>query len=154
MTTKCAWPHMWILKRLAQMGVGVESLLLTYTSRIRTHLEQNVPLWHFTISQKLSKGLEKVQRACAYLILGKLATTDYYCNLTLLNLEPLVDRRDELCLNFAKKTFKHPEHSKLFKKPEASNTRTQRKVIVPVSKSARYNRSSIPSLARIINSKL
>ena len=146
--------NLWILKRLAQMGVGVEALLLTYTSRIRTHLEQNVPLWHFTISQKLSKSLEKVQKACVYLILGKLATTDYYCNLTLLNLEPLVDRRDELCLNFARKIVKHPVHSNLFKKHEASNTRTRRKVIVPVSKTERYNRSSVPSLARIINSKL
>ena len=30
-----AYSNMWILKRLAQMGVSTEDLLLTYTSRIR-----------------------------------------------------------------------------------------------------------------------
>lgn len=45
------YSNIWILKHLAQMGVSSDDLLLTYTSRIRVHLEQNVALWHFSISQ-------------------------------------------------------------------------------------------------------
>ena len=142
---------MWILKRLGQMGVSIEDMLLTYTSRIRVHLEQNVALWHFSINQKLKKKLEKVQKACVFLILGKLATTDYFCNLTLLNLEPLSDRRQELCQNFARKTLKHPVHSKMFSLHGDRKSKTGRKVIPPKCKTVRYSRSSVPSLADVIN---
>ena len=64
-----AYTNMWILKRLVEMGVNMQDLLMTYLSRIRVHLELNVPLWHFSISQKLSKNIEKVQKACVYIIL-------------------------------------------------------------------------------------
>ena len=96
-------------------------------------------MWHGDI--------EKVQRACAIIILGKLATTEYFCNLTLLNLEPLVDRREQLCTKFAKKTVKHPVHRNMFKINPHNN-----KVVVPVARTARYEKSTVPSLARIINS--
>ena len=143
---------MWILKRLSELGVSVEDKLMTYESRIRIFLEQNVALWHFSISKKLSHALEKVQRSCVIIILGKLATTDYFCNLTLLNLEPLADRREKLCIKFAKKTFKHPVHRTMFQINPISNTRDPRKVIVPKAKTVRYEKSSVPSLARMINS--
>ena len=142
---------MWILKRLAQMGVSIEDLLLTYTSRIRVHFEQNVALWHFSISKMLIKKLEKVQKACVYLILGKQATPDYLVNLSLLNLEPLVDRREDLCKNFARKTLKHPVHGKMFTLHGERKSKSGRKVVVPKSKTVRYQRSSIPSLASLIN---
>ena len=138
---------MWIIKRLSELGVSVEDKLLTYQSRIRVYLEQNVALWHFSITKKVSHKIEKVQRACAIIILGKLATTEYFCNLTLLNLEPLVDRREQLCTKFAKKTIKHPVHRNMFKINPHNN-----KVVVPVARTARYEKSTVPSLARIINS--
>ena len=44
---KQAYSNMWILKRLSELGVSVEDKLLTYQSRIRVYLEQNVALWHY-----------------------------------------------------------------------------------------------------------
>ena len=144
---------MWILKRLAEMGVNSDDLLMTYQSRIRILLEMNVPLWHFSITKKLSQDIEKVQKACLFIILGKHATHDYQCNLAILDLEPLSDRRNDLCKEFANKAFKHPVHGKMFK-PNQSTTNTRgerRRVIVPVGKSVRYNNSAVPSLARLLN---
>ena len=119
---------MWILKRLAELAVSTEDLLMTYQSRVRIHLELNVPLWHFSISKKLSSYIEKVQKSCVFIILGKLATPNYYCNLDRLNLELLSDRREKLCIKFAKKTLKHPVHGKMFKLNEGRLTRGGRKV--------------------------
>ena len=87
-----------------------------------------------------------------YIVLGKNATTDYNSNLALLDLEKLEKRREDLGTKFAKRTIKHPVHRNMFKWREGRATRTGTKVIVPKAKTKRYRRSSIPSLARIINS--
>ena len=138
--SKCvrnAQKNMWILKRLVEMGGNTEDLLMTYESRIRVLLEPNVPLWHFSITKKLSQTIEKVQKACVFIILGKNASHDYFCNLAILGLEPLSDRRQELCKKFANKTFKHPVHGMMFRRNEGRKTREGRRVIVPVGKTAR-----------------
>ena len=96
--------------------------------------------------------IEKVQKACVFIILGKNASHDYFCNLAILGLEPLRDRRQELCKKFATKTFKHPVHGMMFRRNEGRKTREGRRVIVPVGKTARYNNSAVPSLSRILNS--
>ena len=148
-----AQKNMWILKRLAEMGVNKEDMLMTYESRIRVLLEPNVPLWHSSISKQLSKSIEKVQKACVFIILGKLATHDYHCNLAILGLEPLQDRRNYLCKTFANKTFNHPVHGQMFSRNEGRQTRgPRRRVNVPVGRTARYNNSAIPSLSRLLNS--
>ena len=149
---KQAYSKMWILKRLAELGVSTQDLLMSYLSRVRVQLEQNVPLWHFSISSQLRKKLENVQKACLFIILGQRATSDYHRNLAMLNLEPLVDRRLTLCKNFGRKTIKHPVHSQMFTFNRVKHTRAGRKVIVPKANTARYNKSAIPSLARLINS--
>ena len=143
---------MWILKRLAEKGVSIQDLLMTYKSRVRIHLELNIPLWHFTISNTLSNTIERVQKSCLFIILGKCATTDYNRNLAILDLEKLESRREEICIKFAKRMTKHPVHRNMFESKDGINTRAGNKVIEPAAKTERYRRSSIPSLARIINS--
>ena len=97
-----------------------------------------------------------------FIILVQLATPEYYLNLSLLNLDLLSERRTLLSTNFAKKTFKHPVHSKMFVKNTArpSNhsedcrqgcNRGGRKVIEPLAKRVRYEKSAVPSLSRLLN---
>ena len=148
---RSSYANLWILKRLLVQGVSIDDLLLTYTSRVRQKLEQNVPLWHFAISKELSQKLENVQKACLFVILGNLATTDYHCNLLMLNLEPLYDRREKLCKTFARKSFKHPVHRNMFELTKGQDTRSNQKVPVPMAKTARYGKSAIPNLAKLIN---
>ena len=134
------------------MGVGKQDLIMVYQGRIRTHLERHAPLWHFSISQNLSNIIEKVQKSCTFIILGKAATGSYSQNLALLDLDTMFERREKLCKNFAKKSFKGPVHHKMFNWNDKRQTRSKRKVIVPPASTQRYNRSSIPSLSRMINS--
>ena len=148
---KKAYNKMWILKRLAEKGVSQKDLLMTYTSRIRIHLELNVSLWHFSINKNLSKIIERVQRACSFIILGKSATPDYSSNLAVLELDRLDERRDKLSIKLAKKIIKHPEHRKMFQWKQRSKTRVGPKVVIPKDKTKRYSRRAVPSLARIIN---
>ena len=92
-----------------------------------------------------------MQKACLFIILGKCATPDYLSNLETLGLESLFDRRNVLFKEFAAKIFKHPVHGKMFQRNEGRKPRGGRQVIVPVGKSARYNKSAIPSLAKLLN---
>ena len=71
----------------------------------------------------------------------------------MLNLEPLDERRQKIATSFAKKILKHPEHRKLFQFT-SDRTRSGKKVILPNTKTVRYEKSPVPSLAKIINEKL
>ena len=145
---------MWILRRLSELGVSVQYILLTYKLRIRTFVEMNVPLWNFNLSAKMAKKIEKLQKTVVYVILGSSADPDYFCNLAILELETLKDRRELIVKNFAQKLLKHPVHRNIFKFSEANRTRSSKKIIVPFSRTVRYERSSIPALAKFINENL
>ena len=147
-----AYLNMWILRRLAELGVSIEDLLMTYTERIRIMVEQHVALWSFAISKSLIWEIEKVQKVACFIILGKHSSPSYLCNLAILDLEPLEVRRETLCKNLATKIFKHPVHRNMYTFKEGRDTRAGRKVVVPSTSTKRYETSSIPSLAKMINS--
>ena len=62
---QCVLPYsnMWILKRMSELGVSMGDQLMTYLSRVRVYIEQNVPLWHFSITKQLSNKIENIQKA-------------------------------------------------------------------------------------------
>ena len=144
---------MCMLKRLAELGVSIEDLLSTYTLRIRVQVEQNAPLWMFYLTEQLSKDIEKVQKMASYIILGKHAHRDYLCNLAILDLEPLDQRRNKLAKNFANKILKHPVHKQIFKIIH-SKTKSGNRIEIPKCRTARFERSTVPSLAKLINKEL
>ena len=147
---KSAYANMWTLRRLSEMGISTEKLLLIYKSKIRVHVEMNVPLWSFSINQNLAKKLENVQRTAAFLILRQKASKNYLLNLKKLNLDTLETRRHILIKRFARKTVKHPAHKKMFKLKIRNDTRSTAPIIIPKAKRKRYMNSAVPSLARII----
>ena len=97
------------------------------------------------------KHIEKLQKVAAFIILGAHADKDYYCNLAMLELDTLQDRQEEMIKNFATKTLKHPVHRNLFKFSACHSSRSGRKVIVPPTRTQRYEKSSIPSISNYIN---
>ena len=147
---KKAYCRMWILKRLSESGVSTEDLLMTYCMRIRISVEMNIPLWTFSISKALSIKIEKIQRIATFIILGREAHKDYYCNLAILDLLPLENRRENIANKFAHKISKHPIHKNIFQTSEA-NTRSGKHIVIPKTRTSRYENSSIPSLAKILN---
>ena len=68
-----------------------------------------------------------------------------------LNIETLEDRREKIAKNFVLKVLKHPVHRDIFKFVDNSRTRSSKRVIEPVARTSRYYRSTVPSLARMIN---
>ena len=143
--------NLWILKRLASLGVSTEKLLEVYKLRIRVFVEQNVPLWTFNLSRKMINKIERLQKVSLYVLLGRNADRDYYCNLAMLSLDTLEDRRLKLSENLARKVLKHPEHRKMFTFSSSDRTRSGKQVYVPWARTQRYARSAVPSLGRINN---
>ena len=147
------YTNLWILRRLAKQGVSIENLLLAYNSRIRVCVEQNLPLYMFSISENLKKKIERLQKTSFFIILGKKSRNNYLDNMNILNAVSLKQRRSEIADNFAKKVLKHPEHRNIFQFNSKATTKSGKKVVVPFCRTARYERTAVPALAQIINNK-
>ena len=84
---------------------------------IRAILELAVPAWHSGLTRKQSADIERVQRVAVSIILSDCKTGksefSYDMALVVLELEPLEERRQKLCLSFAKKSLKS-RHSDMF----------------------------------------
>ena len=145
------YKKLWILRRLAEHGVSRENLLETYFLRVRVCVEQNAPLWMFSVTKGLSDRIERLQKMAFYIILGDNADKSYSANLAKLDCDTLISRRQKIAENFSKKILRHPEHRKMFQFEYKSKTRKGKKVIIPKGKTERYRKSTIPSLAKIIN---
>ena len=152
---KRGFSNLWILKRLVEIGAPLEDVQMTFVQRVRTHVEQNISLWAFSITKNTSNKIEKLQKAAVCIMLPLLSQNmkdkDYKSKLDILGLELLESRREKINNRFAKKTFDHSQHRKMFTLNPKRTTRLCRRVIVPHAKTQRYERSSIPSLAKIIN---
>ena len=70
---------------------------------------------------------------------------------TLMNIEPLNSRREELCLKFVQKNVKQ-DNSLFTKITQPANTRSKPKTVVELKcNTKRFSNSSIPYLARLLN---
>ena len=111
---KRGYKKLWLMRRLKELGANQDELKDIYIKQVRSLLELAVPAWHGAISNADRTDIERLQKAALHIILGE----DYilYKNaLKALNLLSLDNQRDKLCLKFAKKASKHPNHQKWFK---------------------------------------
>jgi len=67
-------------------------MILTYNSRIRVFVEENAPLWMFSISKILIQKIERLQRISFYIILGKKSKHEYSANMKELQSKSLEER--------------------------------------------------------------
>ena len=80
---------------------------------------------------------------------------NYVSALQQLNIESLFDRRESLCLKFARKGLKLDHFKKMFpvqKHFHHMEKRNVDKFLVNSARTERYFRSSIPSMQRLLNS--
>ena len=142
----------WILRRLLPLGLTLHNLFDVYIKEVRSILEYAVPVWHSSITRKQASAIESVQKMAFRIILGKDYTT-YSDACNFFKTETLQQRRQMICLRFAKKNFRS-EHS-LFT-PHTPDPRLRpRNVKVNEFKcnSLQFQRSSLPFLASLINSE-
>ena len=96
---------MQLLRKVASFGTPIEDLKDIYILFVRSLLEQSATVWHSIISTENDNNLERVQKSAVKVILDEKYST-YQQGLAKLGLETLVSRRENLCLNFAKKCVK------------------------------------------------
>ena len=148
------YSRLWMLRRLRLLGATSDELLDVYNKQVRCIMEMAVAVWQPGLSQAEDKQIERVQKAAFSIILG-----DQYFNyknaLKYLECESLNSRRKRLCLNFAKKSEKHPKYQNWFVKNTQEvkpATRTEKTIYKPVStRTDRYFYSPLPYLTRLLN---
>ena len=143
----------WILRRLLHLDLSIFDLFNVYTKEIRSLLEFAVPVWHSSLTRKQSTSIEAVQKL-AFRIILRNRYTDYFHACATFETETLEQRRHKLCINFAKKNVKS-EHC-LFTFPTHTVNLRQRKQKVNEFKfnTRRFQRSSLPFLASLLNSNM
>ena len=148
---KKAMQKMWTLRRMKSFNLEIEDICDTYVKEIRSILELAAPVWHSGLTVKQTRDIERVQKTALKIILGN-EYTNYDVACTLMGIEPLNLRREQLCLKFARKNLKQ-ENSLFTKNTQPMNTRNKPKVVVePKCNYKRFKNSSIPYMSRLLNS--
>ena len=144
----------WVLRRMKILNLDTHILTDFYCKEVRSILEFGVSVWHSGITVKNSLQLETVQKICINIILKELpCKLSYEVKCTLLNLEPLHFRRQDLCKRFIQKASLDPQHEDLFCK-HPRNTKTRK--IQPTyrefhCRTSRFYNSPLCFLTRILN---
>ena len=90
--------------KLKYLGVSITDLIDVYVKHIRIVLEYRAVVWHSSLTVEQSNTLERVQKTCFKIILGK-DYAGYSAALEKVNLCTLFERRETRCLSFVKKAL-------------------------------------------------
>ena len=143
-----AYKRLQILRKLYEFQVPIPDLVHIYTLYVRSVLEFNSCVWHFSITEEESQIIERVQKNALKLIL-KDQYFSYENALETTELKTLEERRQILCKRFAIKCTKNPKTAKMF---PLDTTRHSNKFKVTFARNSRFLYSAIPQMQRILNS--
>ena len=143
--------RLWFLRRLKTLGASVETLLDIYRLFCRSVMEYGAPVWSGSLTKGNKQDIERVQRNALRIILGSEFKT-YEESLEVLGEQTLEERRDKLCLKFAKTCLENPKFSSWFQKGVC--TRGGSYFLERESCTKRYRNSAIPHLTRLLNTSL
>ena len=116
-------------------------------------MEQSCTIWHSSLTDDNANDLERVQK-CALKIILKENYKNYQHALNLLELESLENRREFLCLKFAKKSLKNKKMKSVFIpniKSHEMNTRNQLNFNINNANTTRLQNSPIIYMQRLLN---
>ena len=122
-------------------------------SQVRGKLEQSAVVWHSSLTQRNESDIERVQRSALKIIL-KESYNSYQDALKTLNLQTLKERKEYLCLKFAKNCLKIEKFRRFFpvnKKLHTMSTRCSERFALTKGSSSRYVNSAIPNMIRLLN---
>ena len=151
--------RLWMLRRLKKLGASNTEMIDVYFKQIRCVLELAVAVWTPGLTKAESSQIERVQKCALHVILGD-SYESYNQSIDILGVEKLSDRRSKLCLNFAKRSEKHPKYSNWFHPaeetvPPTMSTRSDIPIATkytPVPfRTDRFNDSPIPFLTELLN---
>ena len=145
--------RMELLRKVASFGTSREELRNIYILFIRSLLEQSATVWHSSLTSDNSNDLERVQKSAMKVIFQE-NYNGYKYALTILDLETLSDRREQLCLSFAQKCVKNKKTQHMFplnNKTHNMNTRITEKFQVQYANTGRLKDSSIIYIQTLLN---
>ena len=119
----------------------------------RSQLEQSAVVWHSSLSAENKNDLERVQKSALKVILGE-KYKGYKKALNDLCIETLDERRESLCLRFAKRCIKNEKTTKMFplnNKKHIMNTRNIEKYKVEYANTERLKTSPIIYMQNLLN---
>ena len=138
--------RMSFLNRSSKFASNRQDLKKIYILQIRSKLEQSAVLWHSSLTQICRNKLERVQKSALRIIMGS-KYTNYSDALEKLNLQTLDERRQLLCLKFAKKCLETEKLRKMFplsSKKHHMEKRGNEKYLVKKSFTERHKWSALP----------
>ena len=153
---KKAYSRMELLRKVAFFKPPIDDLRNIYLLYVRRILEQSCVVWHSALTEENANDLERVQKCAVKIMLGE-KYSDYESALLKVDLDNLSTRRENLCLNFAKKCLESDKTKGLFPlndnqhNMKARNTETYQ---VNYANTDRLKNSSIPYMQRILNSNV
>ena len=124
-----------------------------YILQIRSKLEQSAVVWHSSLTQKCKDRLERVQKSALRIILGD-QYSSYKNALEILNLQSLDNRRESLCLSFAKKCLQVEKFKSMFPRKDQGHRMKKRgseKFLIRSCFTERHKKSAIPYMQRLLN---
>ena len=127
-----------------------------YKTFIRSRLEYASTLWHSSLTVANRSDIERIQKS-AMKVIFKEDYQGYQRSLNILKMENLHDRREKLCLRFAKKCLKQERMSVMFPKNNNRSTvkiRNKESFHVNKANTERYKNSAIPFLQRKLNESI
>ena len=145
--------RMQFLHKSAKFTNNFRDLKQIYISQVRSKLEQSAVVWHSSLTVKNENDLERVQKAALRIIL-KDRYQSYNQALAMLQMKSLKDRREDLCLKFAKKCLKIGKFQKYFplnNKKHCMSMRDTEKFKLSKFGSSRYKNSAIPYMISLLN---
>ena len=97
-----AYARMDLIRKMSGFGAPVSYLKTIYIMFTRSVCEQSISVWHSSLTHQNTEDIERIQNV-AFKIILKDKYKSYQHAQNILELQSLKDRREELCLTFAKK---------------------------------------------------
>ena len=132
---------------------GQKRANLIFIFPLRCIVEYCYVVWHSSITVHQNNALERIQRVCLKIILGK-DYVGYISAFESCELETLESRRDKLSLSFAKKCIKSSKHRHLFPAsvhPHEHQLPHQEQYYVNHARTEKYRKSAIAHIHRLLN---
>ena len=148
---KKANKRMLLLSKASKFTSQISDLTTIYKIFIRSILENSCVVWHSSLTEQDSEAIERVQKAACKIILKEFYE-GYDNALKSLRLEKLKDRRESLCLSFAKKCLRNEKLKSMFPlNRNKRSLRNQNNYLVKLAATERYRKSAIPHMQNLLN---
>ena len=150
---KKAYSRMELLRKVSSFCNNQSDLKDIYIQYIRSILEFSCTVWNSGITLEHKQNLERVQKCAVRIILGH-NYCDYGQALNTLSLDTLEDRRERLCLTFARKCLTNEKMKHVFPINDKSHTMETRycdKYYIKYAHTKRLQNSPIIYMQRLLN---